>query len=151
MKKILKISIAALLLTAVIAPTFVLAQEVPPAAAGGTKEKIESLFDPGASEGIGGIDLKHIGTKENKGLPKDPDLENFSGFYSSIAKIMMAVSTVGVFIALIVAGTMLALGQTNEQVTETAKKIITYTLVGVGIIIVAYSVIFGITQLDPFG
>ncbi|KKP38692.1 hypothetical protein A2483_04240 [Candidatus Peregrinibacteria bacterium RIFOXYC2_FULL_33_13] len=50
--------------------------------------------------------------------------------------------------SVVVAGTLYVLGHANEEYHNTAKKILIYTLIGFAIMVSAYAIIFGISNLD---
>jgi hypothetical protein len=83
-------------------------------------------------------------------LPKAKDENTFNDLYGSVAKLMLAVATIGIFVALFVAGAIMAINQGDENATKTAKDIVKYVIIGVIIIAAAYGIVTGITRLKPF-
>lgn len=124
----------------------------PPAAAssGSVQSSLEQVFSIQDKD----FNLDTVVGDKNKNLlnnlPKAKDENTFSDLYGSVAKLMLAVATIGIFVALFVAGAIMAINQGDENATKTAKDIVKYVIIGVIIIAAAYGIVTGITRLKPF-
>lgn len=147
MKKIFTI----LAIVTTILPNLALAQGASPngtpgGGAPGISEKINDFFERKT------LYAEEEENKKNllKNLTKSEKEETFSDVYSSIAKIMLAVATLLIFIALVVAGVIMVTGQGEENAITKAKQIVIYALIAVVLIAAAYAITIGITRIKPF-
>ncbi len=124
----------------------------PPAAA--SSDSVQSSLEQVFSIQDKDFNLDTVVGDKNKNLlnnlPKAKDENTFNDLYGSVAKLMLAVATIGIFVALFVAGAIMAINQGDENATKTAKDIVKYVIIGVIIIAAAYGIVTGITRLKPF-
>lgn len=147
-----KIFIILAILTAIL-PNLALAQKdgnPPPPdspSGGGMSDQIDELFK---RETLYSETAQEDKKNFLKKLTKSEKEGTFSDVYGGIAKIMLAVATLLIFIALVVAGVIMVTGQGEEAAITKAKQIVIYVLVAVTLIAAAYAITIGITRIKPF-
>lgn len=92
--------------------------------------------------------------EKNKNLVKKLETsgkeKTFSDIFGGIAKLILGVATIGIFVGLVVAGVFLVVGQGEEGSITKVKSIVMYLLIGVVILAASYAIVTGISRINPF-
>ncbi|MBI5755083.1 hypothetical protein HZA41_02595 [Candidatus Peregrinibacteria bacterium] len=128
-----------------LAGTFPPSASPPAANSGFIMETAYAQAQPTATDIIGTEPPTGSGVEN---LLKDPDILGTTG--KSIIQLILEMSGLLFFVALIVSAVMMIVSRGNDEDLKKAKNIVIYSVVGMICIAISYAVFFGIAELNFF-